>query len=63
MNSPELTPKVYDRESHAQKLLEGQEFAGLKTWYEERLKTFPEYEVTDSDLTDGTNWKAKLTPE
>jgi len=60
---PELSPKQYNREIQAQRILEGESFTELRTWYQERLKSFPEYSVKNADLTDGSNWKAKLTPE
>ncbi|KKQ34731.1 MAG: hypothetical protein US51_C0029G0003 [Microgenomates group bacterium GW2011_GWA2_37_6] len=63
MSESEIGPKPYSRDHASQRILEGEEFAGLRTWYEERLVSFPEYTVTDANLTDGTNWKAALTVE
>ncbi len=60
---PKQPLKQFSREHSAQRILEAEEFADLKVWYEERLKSFPEYNVTDADLTDGTKWKVELTSD
>lgn len=64
MVTPEIPkPKQFSREQAAEKILGSPELAGVKQWYQERLLTFPEYEVANAPLTDGTNWKADLTTE